>query len=136
MQDFLQNRYTPQFQEESDHTKFETLNKENREFVNLYQRKLSDLPILTKIYIYLRNNLVNPIMYSKTRTKLLKMLKEAKQGEVITISSIEEAVTSDVREEIKTGYSTNDRIKEQTGTIKILTKFLSLSYYILLSNPE
>ena len=51
-------------------------------------------------------------MYSHTRTKLLKMLKEAKQGEVIIISSIEEAVTADVIEEIKTGYGTYDRTKE------------------------
>jgi hypothetical protein len=51
------------------------MNKNNREFESLYIQKLKSLPVLAKIYIYLRKYFVNPIQLSKSKAKLLQIIR-------------------------------------------------------------
>jgi len=62
----------------------------------MYHERRNLLPWYAKFYIYLRRNIINPILLINDRNRIKNMLIEAHRGEVMIKSSIEQAIINDL----------------------------------------
>lgn len=68
-----------------------------------YQERRELLPWYVKLYIYLRRNVINPILLVNDRNRIKNMLLDASNGEVMIKSSIEQSIINDLKQEAING---------------------------------
>ena len=102
----------------------------------MYKERRDLLPWYVKLYIYLRRNIINPILLLNDRNRIKNMNLEASKGEVSIKSSIEQAIINDLKQEFASGEKTTFQVETHIKPKKMLLKYLKLMQQIFWSNLD
>ena len=92
----------------------------------MYKERRDLLPWYVKLYIYLRRNIINPILLLNDRNRIKNMNLEASKGEVSIKSSIEQAIINDLKQEFASGEKTTFQVETHIKPKKMLLNSLPM----------